>query len=215
MQKMTVIAKEIKELLSQATAKNKVDDELKKYLDYNDRILYLQCDKTILVGCIGIQLLENNRLEIKHIATKKAYRHKRIGSTMIDYILNAYAPFWKITYKYEGIDYVVIVTAAKKDKIEMDGSRPLSQEDATVENKMKKNGRYGLLASLLFFLINVFDILPDSTGPFLATFVLAGIGVWIYFAIKRHSFLSSNKKHLQTNLHDYPEYMSLLKQYPE
>ncbi|EOH92920.1 hypothetical protein UAW_02961 [Enterococcus haemoperoxidus ATCC BAA-382] len=61
MQKMTVIAKEIKELLSQATAKNKVDDELKKYLDYNDRILYLQCDKTILVGCIGIQLLENNR----------------------------------------------------------------------------------------------------------------------------------------------------------
>ncbi|EOI02673.1 hypothetical protein UAY_00920 [Enterococcus moraviensis ATCC BAA-383] len=92
MEKITIITKEIKELLSQATARNKVDDELKKYLDYNDWILYLHYDKTILVGCIGIQMLENNRIEIKHIATKKAYRHKRIGSNMIDYIVKTYAP---------------------------------------------------------------------------------------------------------------------------
>ncbi|OJG66137.1 hypothetical protein RV09_GL000986 [Enterococcus moraviensis] len=46
-------------------------------------------------------------------------------------------------------------------------------------------------------------------------FVLAGIGIRIYFAIKRNSFLHSNKKHLKNNLHKYPEYMILLKQYPE
>lgn len=145
-------------------------------------------------------------------------KNKNAKVTKFTYDLTSkytYVPFWKIMYKYEGIDYIVIVTAAKKDKIEMDGSRPMSQEDSTVEKALKKNGRYGLLASLLFFVVNAMNILPDATGPFTAILVLVGIGVWIYFAIKRHRFLSTNKKHLKNNLHEYPDYISLLKQYPE
>lgn len=126
-----------------------------------------------------------------------------------------YVPFWKITYKYEGIDYIVIITAATKDKIEIDGNRPLSQDDSTVEKRMKRNGRFGLLGSLLSLLITVFDILPDATGPLFGMLFIVGLGVWIYFAVKRHSFLGNNKKHLKNNLHEYPEYVGLLKQYPE
>lgn len=92
MEKFTTINTGIRELLSQATAKNKVDDELINYLNSDDRILYLRYNQDILVGCIGIQLMENNLIEIKHLATQKAYRYKRVGSNMIAYIEQAYAP---------------------------------------------------------------------------------------------------------------------------
>lgn len=144
--------------------------------------------------------------------------NKNAKITKLTYKLTSnytYVPFWKITYKYEGIDYIVIATAVKKDKIEMEGNRPVSQEDSSVERRMKKNGRYGLLASLLFFLINIFDVFSDAAGPVLAVLVLGGVGVWIYYAVRRHHFLSTNKNYLKNNLLEYPEYTSLLKEYPE
>ncbi|MCA5011727.1 MULTISPECIES: zinc ribbon domain-containing protein [unclassified Enterococcus] len=126
-----------------------------------------------------------------------------------------YVPFWKITYKYEGIDHMTLMTASKKEKIDIDGSRPVSQEDSTIEKGMKRKGRYGLFASLGFFLVNILGVLPDEAGPFLAFLVIGGIGVWLFFAIKRHRFLGANKKNLKNNLQEHPEYMSLLKQYSE
>ena len=91
----------------------------------------------------------------------------------------------------------------------------MSQEDSTNEKGMKRKGRYGLFASLGFFLVNILGVLPDEAGPFLALLVVGGIGVWLFFAIKRHRFLGANKKNLKNNLQEHPEYMSLLKQYSE
>ncbi|WP_430597422.1 zinc ribbon domain-containing protein [Enterococcus sp. AZ177] len=126
-----------------------------------------------------------------------------------------YVPFWKVTYKYEDMNYSAIMTAATKNKIEIDGNRPICQEDSTVEKKMRTNGRFGLLGSLLFFLINIFSNFPSEVGSILSILFLGGIGIWIYFAIKRHLFLDQNKKYLEDNLNEYPEYIKLLKQYPK
>ncbi|MFD2304998.1 zinc ribbon domain-containing protein [Enterococcus termitis] len=126
-----------------------------------------------------------------------------------------YVPFWKITYKYEGIDYMALLTAVKKNKIQIDGSRPMSQEDSTLEKGLKRKGYYGLFASIGFVLVNILGVLPDAASPYLTLLIIGGIGVWLFFIIKRHRFLGTNKKHLKNNLQEHPEYIRLLKKYSE
>lgn len=91
-EKLRKIDIEVKELLEYATAKNKVESELEKYLDETNRTLYLKYCNGILVGCIGILILTDNTLEIIHIATKETHRFKRIGSHLIAYVEKTYAP---------------------------------------------------------------------------------------------------------------------------
>lgn len=165
---------------------------------------------------------------IRHFAQEEANKqmlqilpgdkNKNAKITKFSYNLTStytYVPFWKVTYKYDGIDFMALVTATKKSDIQFDGTRPISQEDETIEKKLKKNGRYGLFASAIFFIVNIFGWLPDAAQPFLILPILAGLGNWIFFAIKRSVFLNSNKKHLKNNLYEYPEYVRLAKEYPE
>jgi ribosomal protein L37E len=143
-------------------------------------------------------------------------KNKNAKITKLTYSLTSkytYVPFWKITYDYEGVSHSVILTAASKEKMELDGNRPVSKEDSAVEIKMKKTGRWGLLGfipGLLIFL----DMFPAFNTLFLIIF-LAGIGFWLFFAIKRYIFLRGNKKQLGEMLQDHSEYVKLLKEYPE
>ncbi|MEI5995116.1 GNAT family N-acetyltransferase [Candidatus Enterococcus mansonii] len=90
--KFTTIDTEIIELLGQATASSNVASELENYVKSANRELYLSYRGEVLVGCIGIEIVEEKGLEITHIATAKTHRFKRVGSDMIDYIRKVYSP---------------------------------------------------------------------------------------------------------------------------
>ncbi|WP_202057030.1 zinc ribbon domain-containing protein [Enterococcus sp. BWR-S5] len=144
-------------------------------------------------------------------------KKKNATVTKLSYKLTShytYVPFWKITYKYEGVDYIVLVTAAKNEKIELDGSKPVSQNDTKIEKRMILSGRIGLLASVFGFLMTLFDVIPNA-GPFWAVVVAAGIIVWIFFAIKRALFHRGNRKNLKKILAEHQEYLELSNKYPQ
>ncbi|UOQ91461.1 GNAT family N-acetyltransferase [Halobacillus shinanisalinarum] len=78
----------IKDLLSYATSKKRIAQEYKKYIQSSNRKLYVAERKGIMAGCIGIKFIEPNVCEIKHIAVFPPERGNRIGSEMIDFIMD-------------------------------------------------------------------------------------------------------------------------------
>ncbi|KRG13627.1 ribosomal protein S18 acetylase RimI-like enzyme [Lederbergia galactosidilyticus] len=84
--KSTPIQSDIRELLSFATAEKNVEREYELYMQSPVRKLYGYHLQEEVVGCIGIELFDVNRCEIKHIAVSTNHRGKGIGSKMIRFI---------------------------------------------------------------------------------------------------------------------------------
>ncbi|MEI5995121.1 zinc ribbon domain-containing protein [Candidatus Enterococcus mansonii] len=141
-------------------------------------------------------------------------RNKNAKLTTFSYELTSkyvYVPFWKISYKYEGIDYFVVVTASSKEEITMDGSRPTSEEHSGFEKSLKKKGRFGLLGVLIS--LPLFYVDMDILHGLGFVLLIAGMGVWLYFAVQRFRFNHSNKKQLKSSLEEHMEYKSLAQKY--
>lgn len=77
----------IRTLLSYATAEIKVEEEYKKYLEFNSRKLYALEVKGSYVGCIGVEVIEPTLGVIKHIAVLPSERGKGVGKEMLNFII--------------------------------------------------------------------------------------------------------------------------------
>ncbi|MEI4770172.1 GNAT family N-acetyltransferase [Psychrobacillus sp. FJAT-51614] len=77
---------DLRQLLSYATSLDKIDQEYEKYVSLNERSLYVLESKGSLIGCIGIEIISSNLIEIKHIAVSSSERGKGRGSQMIDFV---------------------------------------------------------------------------------------------------------------------------------
>ena len=77
-------------LLSYATSTSKVRDEYDLYVHNPQRILYGYETNGFLVGCIGIEIIDPDECEIKHIAVAEEQRARGIGKKMINYINREY-----------------------------------------------------------------------------------------------------------------------------
>lgn len=86
-----LIHPQLRELLSFATKKQKVEQEYQTYTQTVARRLYGYMLDELVIGCIGIELLGQNRCEIKHLAVMPNHRGKGIGSEMIRYIKEVHA----------------------------------------------------------------------------------------------------------------------------
>lgn len=62
----------------------RIDNELKTYIDNDSRELVGSLKNDELVGLIGFISESTNEIELKHIAIKANYRGKGIGSEMIN-----------------------------------------------------------------------------------------------------------------------------------
>lgn len=62
---------------------DKINQEYEKYVSSNERNLYGLELKESIIGCIGIEIISSNTIEIKHIAVSPSERGKGIGSQMI------------------------------------------------------------------------------------------------------------------------------------
>ena len=67
-------------------AASQPENEMEKYLMNNNRTLFLNYENDTLVGLIGVLAVEDELLEITHIAVAEGYRAKQIGSQMIAYL---------------------------------------------------------------------------------------------------------------------------------
>lgn len=91
MKKIESVSHEIVDLLCLTTSKNRVEKELEKYLNQAVRVLYLNYQDHELVGFIGIEKQQGD-IVIAHIGVLEPYRHQKIGSSMIDYVVKKYRP---------------------------------------------------------------------------------------------------------------------------
>ncbi|MFF2754900.1 GNAT family N-acetyltransferase [Psychrobacillus sp. NPDC058041] len=82
---------EIRELLSFATSKDRIDLEYEKYIRSPERGLYGLELKGEIVGCIGIEFMSSHCCEIKHIAVSPIVRGNNIGSEMIKFVCNKHS----------------------------------------------------------------------------------------------------------------------------
>lgn len=89
---LTTIDTAVKDLLSEATARNEVEQKLQHYLTVEKQNLYLYYEKTVLAGCIGILRREDRMVELTHIAVREDYRCKKIGTQLLDFIEKRYSP---------------------------------------------------------------------------------------------------------------------------
>ncbi|MDQ0225690.1 GNAT family N-acetyltransferase [Metabacillus niabensis] len=89
--KVEHIHPQLRELLSFATSKQKVEGIYQTYIQTDGRRLYGFMLEEDVIGCIGIELLGQNRCEIKHLAVMPNHRGKGIGSKMIRYIKDVHA----------------------------------------------------------------------------------------------------------------------------
>ncbi|WP_061809335.1 GNAT family N-acetyltransferase [Rossellomorea vietnamensis] len=76
---------DIRKLLCFATSVEKVEEEYDLYIHSTERKLYGFTSGDELVGCIGVEFLNEGECEIKHIAVMPKHRGKGIGHKMIDY----------------------------------------------------------------------------------------------------------------------------------
>ncbi|CAN7290583.1 GNAT family N-acetyltransferase [Rossellomorea sp. LjRoot5] len=79
---------DIKKLLSFATSVEKVEEEYDQYIHSTERKLYGFTSGDELVGCIGVEFLDEGVWEIKHLAVIPKHRGKGIGHKMIDSIVH-------------------------------------------------------------------------------------------------------------------------------
>ncbi|SFQ74975.1 Acetyltransferase (GNAT) domain-containing protein [Psychrobacillus psychrotolerans] len=76
----------LRKLLSFATSERNIDREYELYIHSPVRELYGYIFEDEVVGCIGIEILDFKRCEIKHIAVFPNHRGKGLGSKMISFI---------------------------------------------------------------------------------------------------------------------------------
>ncbi|MGM0903683.1 MAG: GNAT family N-acetyltransferase [Bacillota bacterium] len=76
----------IRELLSYATAMEKVDHELARYIDSSNRKLYEFLLNDEIVGFVGVQMITSQHYEIKHIAVLPNLRGQSLGSKMVKFV---------------------------------------------------------------------------------------------------------------------------------
>lgn len=79
----SVMPSEIRDLLAYAASTERAADEYEKYVALSDRRLYGFTDGGVLVGCIGVEFISLEELEIKHIAVEPTARGKGFGHAMI------------------------------------------------------------------------------------------------------------------------------------
>ena len=77
---------ELKLLMAECMWANdeRIDNELKTYIDNDSRELVGSLNNDELVGLIGVIYESTNEIELKHIAIKPNYRGKGIGSEMVN-----------------------------------------------------------------------------------------------------------------------------------
>ncbi|WEG12423.1 GNAT family N-acetyltransferase [Pullulanibacillus sp. KACC 23026] len=78
-------------LLSFATSEKNIDQEYRAYMELPNRKLFAYMIEDEIVGCIGIELLGQERCEIRHIAVLPSRRKESIESKMINFILEKYS----------------------------------------------------------------------------------------------------------------------------
>ena len=126
-----------------------------------------------------------------------------------------YIPFWKISYNYENTEYSVIITATNKEKSEIEGTKPVHQDNLMKGNKMKTKAYISILVSIVSFVIYSYGGLSGSINGIFALLFFVGLIAWLFYVIKRFRFRLKNKASLKNNLRNNQEYMELLKKYPE
>lgn len=82
---------QIHELLSFATSEHRVASEFDKYMSSKKRVLYGYEHDGNIVGCIGIEYIESNTYEIKHIAVSPQSRESGIGEKMIQFVFTQHS----------------------------------------------------------------------------------------------------------------------------
>ncbi|MFX3673487.1 MAG: GNAT family N-acetyltransferase [Paenisporosarcina sp.] len=81
----------VRELLSYATSENAIDREYEKYISETNRHLYSWEVNGEAIGCMGIEFINEDHCEIKHIAVSPAARGNGVGRKMIDFICDEYS----------------------------------------------------------------------------------------------------------------------------
>ncbi|NME05464.1 GNAT family N-acetyltransferase [Psychrobacillus sp. BL-248-WT-3] len=74
-------------LLELATSTDKVIEEYNAYQQIETRMLYGWKTNDVYVACIGIEMIERHHAEIKHIAVTPDSRKQKLGSRMLDYVV--------------------------------------------------------------------------------------------------------------------------------
>jgi ribosomal protein S18 acetylase RimI-like enzyme len=82
---------DIRTLLSFATSDAKVEEEYASYIHSTRRKLFGLNMGNALLGCIGVEFLDTDRCEIRHIAVMPMHRGESIGHKMIEFIINHYS----------------------------------------------------------------------------------------------------------------------------
>ncbi|GGH81123.1 ribosomal protein S18 acetylase RimI-like enzyme [Pullulanibacillus pueri] len=85
------ISPSVFKLLSFATSEKNINEEYRMYIKLPTRKLYGYFLDSEIVGCIGFELLGQKRCVIKHIAVSPSHRYRKIGSEMINFILEKYS----------------------------------------------------------------------------------------------------------------------------
>lgn len=78
-------------LLAFATSLKKVDHAYDTYLQSPNSKLYAFVEDGVIEGCIGINLMDSYKGEIKHIAVSPTQRGKGIGTKLIMYVMKKHA----------------------------------------------------------------------------------------------------------------------------
>ncbi|MFC5603179.1 GNAT family N-acetyltransferase [Sporosarcina koreensis] len=81
----------LKNLLSYVTSEKRIADEYSKYIQLPNRKLYVAERNGIIVGCIGVEIIEYTAYEIKHIAVFPSERGSGMGSEMIDFVCDRHS----------------------------------------------------------------------------------------------------------------------------
>lgn len=87
-----VMAEDVAVLLSYAASEEKAETEYKKYITLRDRQLYGFMDGEAMGGCIGIEIVDADVLEIKHIAVAPEQRGSGLGRAMIQAVQGKLKP---------------------------------------------------------------------------------------------------------------------------
>lgn len=78
-------------LLAFATSLKRVDHAYDTYLQSPNSKLYAFVEDGVIEGCIGINLIDSNKSEIKHIAVSPTQRGKGIGTNLIMYVIKKHS----------------------------------------------------------------------------------------------------------------------------